>query len=505
MKKSLSLFIILAMLIGLTSIFYSNAFSTQNQVKAVAPPIVGAVRWDAWLPKTNSVGAQVARSLGPNKYHFRLPYFAICNGDNDVDFPTPSQAIVDAEIQYAKYAGLTYWAYVYYEDSGVNSNGTLKVGMDNALDLHLSSSHTNDMNWCYIVEQGRLTSANIPQMVTRMKLSNYQTVAGGHPLFYLFSSGSWTAAQVNLLKTAVANAGLPTLYLVYMGGASTMAATLGCSAVSSYCTGGTSDQTYAKLASNEVSNWNSWKSSGYKVIPIVTTGWDNRPRIDNPVSWTTPGANSWVPTATTAEIANHLNEALSWTASNQTTDESNAILMYAWNEHDEGGWICPTVKVDATGNALKDSQGKNQINEDRIDAIHNILNSGASITPYPWGTNSPTATNKNNTPIPGVTMPPTFTASPFPGVTMPLSATDTPQPDANATNTIENTDTSAPNNTDIQGSPAPEKTLPNSAFETSAPSNQSGNSKLWLPIAGSVVVLLCGGGVTTILILKKKK
>jgi hypothetical protein len=26
------------------------------------------------------------------------------------------------------------------------------------------------------------------------------------------------------------------------------------------------------------------------------------------------------------------------------------VLVYAWNEHDEGGWLCPTLNPDGTAN-----------------------------------------------------------------------------------------------------------------------------------------------------------
>ena len=38
-------------------------------------PIVGAIRWDAWYGENGPV-KQTEVSLGPPKYHFRLPWFA---------------------------------------------------------------------------------------------------------------------------------------------------------------------------------------------------------------------------------------------------------------------------------------------------------------------------------------------------------------------------------------------------------------------------------------------
>ncbi|MHB8974449.1 MAG: glycoside hydrolase family 99-like domain-containing protein [Pirellulaceae bacterium] len=375
MKQCVSKSITGSLLLGIVCFCHTNTYSFENQAAVAAlAPTVGAIRWDAWMPKSgvnSTVGAEVARTLGPKQYHFRLPYYSIIIDDKTVDFPSQSQALMDAEIAYATYAGLNYWAYVFYDNNSV---------MDLALDFHLTSTRKDDIKWCYIIEQGRLTSSTIPQMVSRIKLSNYQTVNGGQPLFYLFDSSKWTTTQIDSLRTAATNAGLPQLYIVYMGwsgsGAASQCDKLGCQAISAYCTSGSDGQTYKSLADSECSKWNEWKNTGKKVVPIVTTGWDNRPRIDNPVPWTTPPANSWAQTATAAEIAAHLAEAINWTANNHTTNEVNALLIYSWNEHDEGGWLCPTVKVDANNNVLKDSQGGNQVNTDRIEALRNVLKPG---------------------------------------------------------------------------------------------------------------------------------
>ncbi len=48
---------------------------------------------------------------------------------------------------------------------------------------------------------------------------------------------------------------------------------------------------------------------------------------------------------------------LDWVARYPETAEANAILIYAWNEIDEGGWLVPTL---AEGTA-------------RLDAIKKVL------------------------------------------------------------------------------------------------------------------------------------
>ncbi|MHB1484839.1 MAG: carbohydrate binding domain-containing protein [Saccharofermentanales bacterium] len=316
--------------------------------------LVGAIRWDAWVGDLSSVGLEVEKTLGPNRYHDRIPFYGTEDGVDSVSVAQTTQVQMDDDIAYAKSAGIDYWAYCYYPAS---------TNMDTALELHLSSSDSADVDWCYIFGRGSFADSNeVATMITRMQLSNYVTVNGDHPLVYLFGDSNWTSAELDILRDAADAADLPTLYITYMdftaSSASSMCTTLGCQAISAYCMGGSDGQAFAEGASDEAAAWDTYEATGKKVIPFVTTGWDPRPRIDNPVSWGQYYSNSWEQTATAAEIAGHLSDALQWSNDNQATVEANVVLMYAWNEFDEGGWICPTL-YDGT---------------ERIDAIRNMLN-----------------------------------------------------------------------------------------------------------------------------------
>jgi hypothetical protein len=76
----------------------------------------------------------------------------------------------------------------------------------------------------------------------------------------------------------------------------------------------------------------------------VTTGWDPRPFLLNPVPWY-PGASetNWVGPASPAQIAEQLRHALRFVRDNPHATLANTALIYAWNENAEGGWIVPTL------------------------------------------------------------------------------------------------------------------------------------------------------------------
>jgi|GEM_PF-908484 len=354
MKTSLSrrvrLFALLAACAGLVA---------SAQAVNPANTLVGTIRWDGNTGDTptftqtngNYVGQQVERALGPNQYHFRLPFFGVETGTNTAQARELTQAVMDQDIAYAKSASIDYWAFVFYPDGS---------GMDLARNLYSSSTHKNDVNYCFVASS-QMPVSYFATLVGKFTQSNYQKVLGNRPLLYIFGGVSYTASNIANLRSQTIAAGLGSPYIVVMDftatGASATAATLGADAISSYVSGGANGMSYSTLAGSDINNWNSYKNTGLKVVPWVSTGWDPRPRIDNPVSWTTYASNSWVQTATPAQLAVHLQEGLNWVDSNPTVAEANTLLMYAWNEFDEGGWLCPTL---FTGT-------------DRLDALKGIL------------------------------------------------------------------------------------------------------------------------------------
>jgi hypothetical protein len=75
--------------------------------------------------------------------------------------------------------------------------------------------------------------------------------------------------------------------------------------------------------------WCSW----VKATPDATPPAQQKPLIDSV-------------TATPGELAAHLLEALEWTKANRDLNPANAVIIYGWNEHDEGGWPLPTLGAD---------------------------------------------------------------------------------------------------------------------------------------------------------------
>ncbi len=118
-------------------------------------------------------------------------------------------------------------------------------------------------------------------------------------------------------------------------------------------------------AAVETRYWNQAKAKSIPMVPMVTAGWDKRPRKDHPVSWEIGHPyhtqDIFPSVARPPEIAAHLNNSLRFVHENPSICTAKTVIIYGWNEHDEGGWICPTY-------------GKGGITDtSRLDAIRTVL------------------------------------------------------------------------------------------------------------------------------------
>ena len=341
-------------------------------------PLVGAIRWDAWHGDQGSPGKAVERSLGPRAWHYRVPFFGTIVSDSTVQIAGYSQTIMDQEIAYAKQGGLDYWAFLLYSPHDP---------MSQALEFYLKSGHKRDVNFCAISnlpfpgeKQDRLQGARIVKL---MQEPGYQKVLRDRPLLYIYlpySASASTARNATSIRPfldsfrqAAKRAGLGNPYIVIMcpipGTAKTVADALGCDAISAYATSGQARATpYALLAQHAEGFWEQCRATGAKVVPIVMAGWDRRPRIEHPVPWEPyqkpgVGMDRYYQTATPREIRAHMESALCWVQHNPEAADSRAIIIYAWNENDEGGWLVPTL---SEGTA-------------RLDALRGVLHPSGNV------------------------------------------------------------------------------------------------------------------------------
>ncbi len=322
--------------------------------------MLGAIRWDAWHGDKSTVGKAVETSLGPERWHYRLPFFANLLPDLSVRIDGASQSVMDREIEYASHAGLDYWAFVTYEPDNAMSLG---------LHYYLSSEHKHDIRFCLITAQGNWgTRSDYPSGIARfvqlMREDTYQKVMGDRPLIYIgFMDDDETRTRwgsrkefrkvLDEFRKSVSDAGMGSPYIAVMDFSPVrgkqLADDLGADAISCYAPHGEErGAPYSALAGFAGRFWEASRGTGAQVIPTVMAGWDRRPRVEHPVPWEKRqkpgiGIENYYQAPRPGELAAHLQQALDWVGEHPKAAQAKALLIYAWNENDEGGWLVPTL------------------------------------------------------------------------------------------------------------------------------------------------------------------
>ncbi len=325
---------------------------------------VGAIRWDAWYGEAGSVGKQVAKTLSPAKYHFRAPFFSTVNGDGTISYPEEyTQELFDREMEYAIDAGIDYFAYNWYSD-----------GMQKARQLHVTSKYKNDVKMCVILG-GASSDYTKSEMAKLLQDECYMTVLDGRPLMYYFADAKSATEDIKYYQALCRKLNIPEPYAVVMNLSSNSTVATGADAIGQYAISGKDGESFKSLTEHAVSLRTSFGLSGLPFVPTVTTGWNAVTRFENPVSWITSSADSWAEYATAEEIYEHLKETLDYmqTPAAKSKTTPNTVLIYAWNEHDEGGWICPTLAVGEDGNQLFNEDGTKQIDTSRLEAVKKAI------------------------------------------------------------------------------------------------------------------------------------
>lgn len=318
--------------------------------------VVGAIRWDGWFE-----GGSYAKFLAPAQWHDRLPFYAKITQDGGVEVVSDSQEIMDQEIHLAQRAGLGFWAFCYYHPSSWPQADSYNYGWK----LFLSSEKRKDLRFCFILQGGSHMGPaqdwdrTVDGWIQRFKDPAYQRVLGQRPLLFIFGCekvephfGSAEAAKqaFGRLRTRCAEEGAGDPYIVAMVFSAQegkrLVEALGWDAVSAYSAPGWGAHEclpYQSLAEANVRFWESLRETGKSVIPLVNAGWDARPRMGDP-SLAKHYGGPWYSQPNPQELGAHIEAALDWMKAYPKAAETRAILIYAWNETDEGGWLVPTRK-----------------------------------------------------------------------------------------------------------------------------------------------------------------
>lgn len=334
----------------------------------------GAVRWDAWYPARDltDTSAQSLKALSRPEYHFRAPFFAEINEEGNIIIPEYTQEIFDREMEYAIEAGINYFSYVWYSHSGLRM----------ARDFHTKSKYRNQVKLCAFLDNNAILKDYAHEELIELFKEDFYQKINDRPLVYYFA---WHHTVENIkkdiafYKEACEKENIPAPFFVVCGIGPKTIKEIGGDAISRYSIGG-SKKTFREFLDTDV--YTIWERHGREgreegidnVLPL-TAGWHPHPRFDTPVTWMKVEENDYVGYATCEEIKEQYKLAKEYLSNEANFDitKSNTCIIYAWNEHDEGGWLCPTLKVDESGNQLYSENGEKLIDTSRLDAVKEII------------------------------------------------------------------------------------------------------------------------------------
>jgi hypothetical protein len=351
-------------------------------------PSVGVIRWDGYSGHPQVTQKQEMGFLKPEKWHWRSPWFFKRTGNPEQPLAfnqnyekSVIRDITEQEIKYAADAGIDYWAFCYYAKykSG--------WGLRDNYEAYLASPNKNRIKSSFILigehigkglskKAGQLPNAArndwenlVNEIVPLLSDSAYQKVCGGRPLVYIIGPDKLSMAlgdpatkgevSVENLKSAVvylrersvaAGAGDPYVIGMNSGGiwSSMYVDKAGLNAVSAYrgAFGSTKEGTpYSQLWENiqaKFINGGIGLGSNAKremVLPLMS-GASHEPRHErNPEQF---GPDYYLEPEP-GEFKSLVLSGLTWVHRNKKNCPAQSLLIYAWNEHSEGGFICPTM------------------------------------------------------------------------------------------------------------------------------------------------------------------
>lgn len=337
---------------------------------------IGVINWDGCLESnTTYFGGYCAKTLSGEKYKNRVPFYADVTAENQVSFHKRTQEEFDKELEYAIDAGIDYFAYVWYTkrdkfapDENVSETARHVHELTYIRQLHMESSLKDKIKMCAILSAHPITDEELKDLSETMQKPYYQYV-DERPLVYIYTG--YNKELISRLRQACKQVGVPDPYVAIFTNnnpAKEGETYREADAVSAYCVPNEDKDCDTKedFVSYMLDMNDLMLSYSLPVIPMYSVGWNPSPRIDTPVPWYAY-ANKKYTSASSPEQIKEGAKGLSKHLLKKGV-EVKSILSYAWNEFEEGGFICPTF--DSNGN-IDDSRLK--AFKDAVDCLRDTL------------------------------------------------------------------------------------------------------------------------------------
>ncbi len=327
-------------------------------------PLIGAIRWDNWT----SISSHTKVLNGTD----RSPFFEVRDESGKSLYLGGEPMTVDAENAYGRSAGIDYSIFGYYVDSG--SYGIPRANSENLnkalTTFRIAARSSRDEVCCRYQSDCTAGCYRISARRDRRGVagddSDYVRLGDGTAPVFVYTIDRWSQMlgeprePTHTLEDFIAGIKKRTgvkVKLVTVGGTFRTSEPYiepqgPFSASTTYahspkCCG--AESPYAACSADVRDYWQQAASSRVPFIPNVTLGWDWRPIIPFPdqMYHRTTTNPSWCDPASGSEWISLLKDAVQVGSNSAAKAGFNGIVIYAWNELSEGGWLVPT-KVEGT-------------------------------------------------------------------------------------------------------------------------------------------------------------
>ncbi len=357
------------------SLWLIGIFCNQPLFAESSDIAVGAIRWDAWYGEevnNSHAGYHVQKALEDEKWLYRVParHRRLPNGE--IVFECATEESMEEELHLAHDAGIKFWAYCVYAPQGRT------LGLSRALSQHMKSPNRKLVPLCAILENTYLSKPQNDRVLEMIRNDAYFKINGRPVIFTYVMNTKFDTMDKPLVKKSKeeffskvreicgADPINITMHRKPEKDGKRFADFFNADAISTYweVRFNLKAGEFSELANLNREWWKRAANTGHKVVPIVTAGVDRRPRIFHPMPWEAHvqkkgvGAEFYIKTPSPEEIAELVNDAIKFVQKNPTVCPHKLVLIYAWNEHDEGGWLAPTAiggtkRLDAIKKILK--------------------------------------------------------------------------------------------------------------------------------------------------------
>jgi hypothetical protein len=198
--------------------------------------------------------------------------------------------------------------------------------------LHQTSPLNRRIKLCAILIGGHAyAEADFEALIDAMGQEYYEK-KGNRPLVFLF--GGFKPTYIEILRKMANDKGLDP-FIAFMGGKPKEGVDYSIAdAVSNYA-----GSPYFELQKR---NNEAMKAFGLPVIPLFSAGWNPQPRIDRPSPWITYEEKTYPPAFSGKEMEQAAAEFFDQIEKDADYNTGYAAI-FAWNEFEEGGYLCPTL------------------------------------------------------------------------------------------------------------------------------------------------------------------